>query len=350
MRVVVIGATGNAGTSLVQLLSEDPRVDSIVGVARRVPSAELGKVQWRRADIAVDDLRPLFAGSDAVVHLAWAIQPSRDIAETERINVGGSRRVFEDAARAGVRRVVYASSIGAYSPSNKTVRRDESWPTGGIPSSFYSRQKAAVEDILDQFSKEHSDVAVVRMRPALMFKREAASEIRRLFFGPFVPSWLFSRKWLPLIPFHPDLTTQVVHSADVAEAYRLAVLGDARGAFNIATEPTVTADLVEKTLDARVIKVNPALLRRLADATWKLRLQPTPPGWIDMGTGAPLMDTARARNELGWTPRHDAQATLNELLDGLRRKRGANTPPLAPRAGGFLRNRELRSRLGRYNP
>lgn len=337
------------GTSLIELLSEDPSVDSIVGVARRIPTADLGKVRWWRADIAVDDLQPLFAGAHVVVHLAWAIQPSRNLAETERINIGGSRRVFEAAARAGSAKV-YASSVGAYSPSSKTVRRDESWPTGGIPTSFYSRQKAAVEDILDHFQEEHSEVAVVRIRPALMFKREAASEIRRLFFGPFVPSWLFNRKWLPLIPFHPDLTTQVVHSADVAEAYRLGVLGDAQGAFNLATEPTVTADLVEKALVARVMKVNPALLRRLADAAWKMRLQPTPSGWIDMGTGAPLMDAARARNELGWTPRHDAQATLVELLDGLRTKRGANTPPLAPRAGGFLRSRELRSGLGRSNP
>jgi UDP-glucose 4-epimerase len=121
-------------------------------------------------------------------------------------------------------------------------------------------------------------------------------------------------------------------------------------AFNLATEPTVTADLVEKTLDARVIKVNPGLLRRLSDTTWKLRLQPTPSGWMDMGKGAPLMDAARAKNELGWTPRHDAQATLVELLEGLRTKRGANTPPLASRRGGFLRSREVRSGLGGSNP
>jgi UDP-glucose 4-epimerase len=349
MRVVVIGATGNAGTSLVNLLSGDERVDSIVGVARRTPSADPGDVKWHRADISVDDLRPVLEKADTVVHLAWAIQPSRDVAQTDRINVEGSRRVFEAAAHAGVKRVVYASSVGAYSPSDKNVLRDETWPTGGIKSSFYSRQKAEVEGFLDQFEKQHSEVAVVRLRPALMFKREAASEIRRLFFGPLIPSLLFNRKLLPLIPFHSDLMTQVVHSADVAEAFRLCVFADARGAYNLATEPIVTAELVEKTLGARSVKVNPALLRRLADATWKLRMQPTPPGWVDMGTGAPLMDTGRATSELGWTPRHDAQATLLELLEGLRTKRGTSTPPLASRAGGFLRRREFRSGVGRSN-
>jgi nucleoside-diphosphate-sugar epimerase len=335
---------------LIDLLRKEPGVDSLVGVARRLPSTELDKVQWQRADIATDELDPLFEGADRIVHLAWAIQPSRNLDETERINVEGSRRVFDAAARAGINKIVYASSVGAYSSSDKDHRRDESWPTGGIPSSFYSRQKAAVEDILDDFEQLHPQIAVVRIRPALMFKREAASEIRRLFFGPFVPSWVFNRHLLPLIPFHPDLTTQVVHSEDVAEAYRLGVMGDARGAFNLATEPLVTSELLADTLGARVVKVHPGILRKLADLTWKLRMQPTPSGWVEMGTNAPLMDASHATRELGWEPKHDARDTLLELIDGLRRKTGINTPPMAKGTGGFLRNREIRKGVGGSNP
>jgi len=350
MRVVVVGATGNAGTSLIRLLRQDPKVESIVGVARRLPSVAIDKVQWIRANIVADDLEPIFAGADRVVHLAWAIQPSRNLDEVERINVLGSRRVFEAAARARVTKIVYASSVGAYSPSDKSQRRDESWPVGGIPTSFYSRHKAAVEDILDEFEQEHSEVAVVRIRPALMFKRDAASEIRRLFFGPFVPSMMFNRKLLPLIPFHPDLTTQVVHSADVAEAYRLSLLAEARGPFNLATEPLVTMELIEKAFEARVLKINPRIFSALADLTWKLRLQPTPSGWVEMGTKAPLMDASRAKRELGWNPRHDARATLLELTEGLQKKAGVNTPPMTKGAGGFLRNREIRKGVGGSNP
>ncbi len=350
MRVVVVGATGNAGTSLIDLLRKEPDVESIVGVARRLPSTELDKVQWRRADIATDKLESVFAGADRIVHLAWAIQPSRNLDETDRINVEGSRRVFDAAAHAGIGKIIYASSVGAYSASGKDHRRDESWPTGGIPSSFYSRQKAAVEDILDDFEKRHPQIGVVRIRPALMFKREAASEIRRLFFGPFVPSWLFNRNLLPLIPFHPDLTTQVVHSADVAEAYRLCVMGEARGAFNLATEPLVTSELLADALRVRVLKVHPGILRKLADLTWKLRMQPTPSGWVEMGTNAPLMNSSRARKELRWEPTHDARDTLLELVDGLRERIGINTPPMAKETGGFLRNREIRKGVGGSNP
>jgi UDP-glucose 4-epimerase len=350
MRVVIVGATGNAGTSLIDLLRKEPGVNSLVGVARRLPSTELDKVHWQRADIATDELDPVFEGADRIVHLAWAIQPSRNLEETERINVEGSRRVFDAAARAGIDKIVYASSVGAYSSSDKDHRRDESWPTGGIRSSFYSRQKAAVEDILDDFERRHPQIAVVRIRPALMFKRQAASEIRRLFFGPFVPSWFFNRHLLPLIPFHPDLTTQVVHSGDVAEAYRLSVMGDARGPFNLATEPLVTSELLADALGARVVKVHPGILGKLADLTWKLRMQPTPSGWVEMGTNAPLMDSSRATRELGWKPKHDARATLLELIDGLRSKASINTPPMAKGTGGFLRNREIRKGVGGSNP
>lgn len=349
MRVVVTGATGNAGTSLLRSMVAEPEIQSVVGIARRLPSLELSKVSWRSADVERDDLVPLFAGADAVVHLAWAIQPSRDVVETDRINIEGSGRVFEAVAEAGVPNLVYASSVGAYSPADKGRRHDEQWPTDGVQSSFYSRQKAAVESLLDRFEDRYPEVRVVRLRPAITLKRQAASEIRRLFFGPFVPAWVFNRRLLPLVPFHEQLTLQVVHSFDVAEAYRLALLGSARGAFNLAAEPVVTSELLESVLEAKAVEISPNLLRRLADLTWKMRLQPTPPGWVDMGVNAPLMDTARARAELGWKPEFSAEDTVIDLLEGLRDKEGAPTPPLDPKTGGPRRIGELRNGIGASN-
>src|SRR5215207_9709199 len=142
LRVVVTGATGNVGTSVLEALGEDERVGEIVGIARRIPNWTPPKVRWLSADVASDDLSGAFAGAHAVIHLAWLIQPSRDGAELERVNVEGSRRVFEAAAAAGAGALVHASSIGAYSPGPKDRRVDESWPTDGIESSFYARHKA----------------------------------------------------------------------------------------------------------------------------------------------------------------------------------------------------------------
>src|SRR5688500_6469370 len=136
MRVVVTGASGNVGTSLLRALASDDLVNSIVGIARRRPREEFPKTTWVEADVSHDDLEPHMSGADAVVHLAWLIQPSRDEAKLRATNVDGSARVFEAAARAGVTRVVYASSVGAYSPGPKDSAVDESWPTQGIATSF----------------------------------------------------------------------------------------------------------------------------------------------------------------------------------------------------------------------
>src|SRR5438067_6168454 len=181
MRVVVVGATGNVGTSTVRALVNDPAVDSIVGLARRLPSSQAAGVEWRKADVCSSDLVSHFRGADAVVHLAWLIQPSRDLSVTHAVNVDGSARVFEAVAAAGVPALVYASSVGAYSEGPKDRLVDESWPADGIPSSFYSRQKAEVEQLLDAFEATHPDVRSVRLRPGLIFKRGASSELRRYF-------------------------------------------------------------------------------------------------------------------------------------------------------------------------
>src|SRR3954465_2278416 len=147
MRVVVVGATGNVGTSALRALLSEPNVDSIVGIARRRPELSLPKVEGVEAAVRSADLTPLFTGSDAVVHLAWLIQPSRDEAQTESVNVAGSERVFGAVADAGVPRLVSASSAAASPPGPKDELVDESHPADGIETSFYSRHKAAVERI-----------------------------------------------------------------------------------------------------------------------------------------------------------------------------------------------------------
>src|SRR3954449_11078418 len=270
MRVVVVGATGNVGTSLLHALAGDPNVDSIVGVARRLPAMTFPGVEWQQADIRTDDLVSLFRGADAVVHLAWLIQPSRDEAELRSVNVEGSARLFRAAGEAGVGALVYASSVGAYSPGPKDRAVDESWPTQGIPTSFYSRHKAEVEGILDRFEAAHRSIRVVRLRPALIFKGDAAEEVRRLFAGPFLPSFLLHPRLIPFVPRITGLRFQAVHSLDVGDAYRLAVTGDAAGAFNLAADPVLGPDELGEALDARTLPVPAGAARALTWATWKL--------------------------------------------------------------------------------
>ena len=346
MRVVVTGASGNVGTSLLEALAGDPAVSSVVGLARRRPELELAKTTWATADVAGDDLNGHFRGADVVVHLAWLIQPSHDPFAMWRTNVVGTERVLAAAAQAGVGALVCASSVGAYSPGPKDRQVDEGWPTHGITTSAYSRDKAYQERLLDLFERDHPRVRVVRLRPALTFKRVAASEIRRYFLGPLFPGSLARADAIGVVPKVKRLRTQAVHTDDVGQAYRLAVVGDARGPFNLAADPVLDADTVAALLDARPVRVPAGLLKAGAAATWRLHLQPVSPGWLDLALQSPLLDARRARAELGWSPRHSATQALSELLAGLRTGAGAATPPLDPNAGGPLRLREFRTGVG----
>jgi len=351
MRVVIVGATGNVGTSVIRSLENEPEVESIMGVARRLPGLQPRKTEWAAADVTKDDLVPLLRGADAVVLLAWLIQPSRDLTKLWMVNVEGTMRAARAAKEAGVGAILYASSIGTYSPGPKDRRVNESWPTGGIPSSYYGRHKAEVERRLDRFVSENPDVRLVRMRQALTFKPEAAEGIRRLFAGPFLPSPLVRPALINAIPGIPGLRGQVVHSHDVGEAYRLALLdGEARGAYNLATEPVVDPEEVGRILNARTIPLPAQVARTGMGLAWSARLTPVSPGWLDLALNIPLMDTTRAQQELGWTPRHDAGETLIATLEGLRTGAGLDTPPLSPKTSGPFRIRELLTGVGGREP
>ncbi|HWO15573.1 MAG TPA: DUF892 family protein [Solirubrobacterales bacterium] len=345
MRVVVTGATGNVGTSVIQALGDSPQVDEAAGLARRRPTWNPPKATWIDADVLSSDLTEIFKSASVVIHLAWAIQPSRDEKTLKRINVDGSRRVFDAVAEAGVPKLVYASSVGAYSRGPKDREVDETWPIGETPTSFYSRHKVAVERLLDDFERKNPATKVVRLRPALIFKGDAATEIRRLFAGPFLPSFMIHSSLVPALPRLRGLRFQAVHSVDVAQAYLRAALGDAEGAFNIAAEPPLGPAELADVLDARTFPLPVEVARRLTDLTWRLHLQPTPPGWLDMALNVPLLSSERARSELGWEPRFSAVEAVKELLEGMRRGQGYPTPPLEE-AGVKGRFDEIRTGVG----
>lgn len=345
MRVLVTGATSNVGTSVVPALVADDRITEIVALARRLPDLPLDKVRWVAADIAADDLTQHMAGVDSVVHLAWAMQPSRDEAEQWRTNITGTRRVLDAAAAAGVASVVAASSVGAYSPGPKDDPVDESWPTEGVPTSSYSRQKAYNERIFDAFEAGNPAIRLVRLRPGLIFKSANAHRARQLFIGPFIPP-LVLRQLLRVLPASPDLVVQVVAADDVAQAFRLAVVGDASGAFNLAADPVLDPPTYTRALGAVGLPLSTTLLKAAANLTWHLRLHPADPGWIDLAASAPVMDTSRAREVLGWEPGVRADDVLADFVDGLGREESFPTPPMTRATSGALRVRELLSGVG----
>ncbi|MFF3093387.1 SDR family oxidoreductase [Streptomyces cyaneofuscatus] len=338
-RIVVTGATGNVGTSVVRALAADPGVGSVLGLARRRPALEIAGVEWDTVDLSREDseerLTGLLRGAYAVVHLAWRFQPTHDPVTTWQSNVLGSQRVFRAVERSGTPALVHASSVGAYSPGPKDEPGvDEEWPTHGWPDAAYCREKAYLERVLDTFELRHPQIRVVRMRPGFLFKETAAPEQRRIFAGRHVPGTLLRPDLLPFVPDLEGLRFQVLHTDDAAEAYRLAVLQDVTGPFNLAADPVIDARILAELLDARIVRVPRALVRTALAGAWRAHAVPASPHLFDAVLRLPVLDCTRAHEVLGWQPTRTAQEALSAFLRGVREGRGEDTAPLAGRKVG----------------
>ncbi|QWS32967.1 NAD-dependent epimerase/dehydratase family protein [Curtobacterium aetherium] len=337
-RVVVVGATGNVGTALLRRF-RDAGAD-LIGVARRLPDLQATPYDaalWHAVDVgapdAVDRLTAVFRGADAVVHLAWALQPTHDIPAQYRTDVTGTANVLAAVAAAGVPQVVVASSVGTYRGVDVDGKRtpvDESWPTDGIPTATYSRHKAENERAMDVFAAAHPEVVVTRMRPGLVFQRDAAAEIRGLFLGHLVPMRVVRWVRWAVLPLPYPFVFQAVHADDLADAYWRAIHRRAAGAFNIAASPVLTPPRMARVLGMLgAVRVPLALVRGLVTVTWRLRLQPTDAGWVDIAAGVPVMRTDRAREVLGWEARHSAEDAMRALVAGFADEHGVpESPPL----------------------
>lgn len=334
MRIAITGATGNVGTALVRTLLSHGH--EVVGIARRPPAeaSPYAAAHWHAIDLTAADAGPrlvaAFDGADAVVHLVWGFQPTHDTAYLERLDVGGTERVVAACLAAGVPQLVHQSSLGVYSPGPRDDRPvDESWPRQGIASSPYSRHKVAAEQLLDQVETEHAELTVTRTRPSLIGQRACASALMRYAVPAFVPAPALKR--VPLLPVDGRLRLQFVHADDVATAIRLAVEHRRPGAFNLAGDGLLRVDDLARALGGRHVPVPLPLLRRAADLSWRAHLQQVDVGWLDMGYGVPLLDSTRARVELGWSPQHAAPQVLAEVLDGMRSAAHDDTPILRRR-------------------
>ena len=345
MRIVITGASGNVGTALLRRLAADAADHDLVGVVRRPPD-QVGPyrpVRWHSLDVAGEDaatrLRPILDGADAVVHLAWGFQPTRNTDYLTRVGVGGTAAILEAAHAVSAGHLLHMSSVGTYAAGRYGTRVDESWPTSGIPSSPYSRDKSAAEALLDRYEHEHrgDGMPVTRMRPGFIVQRAAASGQMRYFLPAYVPMSLVPR--LPVLPLDRRLCIPLIHAEDVADAFVRAIERGATGAFNLAAEPPLGRRDIADTLGARAVHLPSPVLARLVDLSWRAHLQPVDRGWLDMAFGVPLLDTGRAREQLGWSPAWSAVDALRDVLAGV--TDGAHT------ASAPLRGRSLVEQLRR---
>ena len=328
MKVVVTGATGNLGSASVAALSSAGH--EVVGVARRSPMAPGEReesVTWLERDLACDDLG-VVVDADVVVHLAWRFQPTRRPEVTWQTNAVGTHRLLDAAASAGTSAVVCASSIAAYSPAVDDEPVGEDYPTDGTSAAAYCREKAYVERLLDAFERRGTGARVVRLRPAFVFRRVAASEQRRIFAGPLARPAFFARGRLPVVPLPSGLRFQAVHTGDVAAAVVACVERTFHGPVNLAGPGVLGPDEVGRVLGARTVSVPAGLVRGGLAGAFRARLAPVPPELFDAFARLPVMATDRARKDLEWQPEHTAEDAVAAFVSGAHQRAGSAMPPL----------------------
>ena len=348
LTVAVTGATGNVGTALLRRLTDPGSgVAEVRGLARRRPpdEAPYDRVRWHLVDLrepTAETLLPAFLdGVDAVVHLAWALQPGRQPELLREVNVDGTRRVMQAAVSAGVAHVVHMSSLGAYAPAAVGQRVTEDWPVTGIPSAQYSRDKAAAEQVVREVVGRRTGTTLTVVRPTLVLQPLASASIGRYVLGPLVYGAVRAlphavARLLPLPA--PNVHVGFVHADDVADALVRILDRRAAGPFNLTAEPIVDAGELARVLGTRRLPVPAFLVRTALSAAFHTRMVPTEPGWLDIGLRAPALDATRARTVLGWQPEHRGDDVLRQFVAALGHGEGAPGHPLLHPEGGPARD------------
>ncbi len=324
LTVAVTGPTGTFGAGLVPLLQDDDRIARVIGIARRpFDPAERGwtKMEYRQGDVRdVAALRAAFAGADVVVHLAFLITGNASRETTRAINVDGTLNVFRAAAAAGVQRFVYASSVAAYGfGADLPDRIDEDWPTRPAHRLFYAQEKAELEALLADEAARHPELALYLLRPPIVLGPNAVGA-KDVLPGPLAPLGrrLFGRPRrlpFPVPVVAPEHPMQFIHEEDVGRALlQCVVAAGPPGAYNIAGDGVVTAVDVAREFGALPIPVPAGPGQAAARAVARLPFLPPVAEWVEAASRPVIMDTGKAREELGWHPRFTSIEALRDTL------------------------------------
>jgi nucleoside-diphosphate-sugar epimerase len=324
MTVAVTGPTGTFGVSLMPLLQAETRISRVIGTARRpFDPDEHGwtKMHYIRGDVRdPESLERAFSGADVVVHLAFMITGAASRDTIRAINVDGTLNAFRAGASAGATRFVYASSLAAYGfHRDNPLGMTEEWPARPDPHLFYAWEKAEVEALLGEEQEAHPELRVYVLRPPVVLGPHAAGAKNVLpdRLEPIGRRLARLVRSLPValpIPV-PRLPMQFIHEADVAEAFRLCILGRGpAGTYNITGDGVLTADELARELGLAPLPAPSAPVQTAARAVARIPFAPPLAEWAEAASHPAIMDASKAKRELGWSPRYTSLEALREAL------------------------------------
>jgi nucleoside-diphosphate-sugar epimerase len=327
--VAVTGPTGDIGKPVLRALDKTREIKRVIGMARRPfdpGSMGLKKTEYRQGDVTRrEDVEALVKGADVVVHLAFIILAAGS-EESREINLRGSRNVFEAAVEAGAKRLVYASSVAAYGfHADNPQPLTEDVPTRGTEAHPYSAMKAEVEELLHEVLDATKTDAYI-YRPCVVAGPDALTLIDQIPYvqmGERLPRAvreLFDSVPIlrPVLP-DPGVPFQLVHHDDVASALKAGVLGRGTpGVYNLAGPGEMRMRDLAEALGYYTIPVPELAVDATAQIVSRLPFLPDEATWVEAARVPVLMDTAKARKELRWRPRHDALDTLRATVEAAR--------------------------------
>jgi UDP-glucose 4-epimerase len=304
MKYLITGGSGYIGSRLTDLLIQHED-NQVVNLDIRAPAVPRSRTRFVHMDIRDRGIAALIAQEqpDALVHLAFVLNPIRDEHLMYDIDVNGTSNVLEAAAAAGVPHLLVASSTTAYGawPDNP-VPIPEEHPVRGLPAYEYARDKTEIDRLCQLWAAQHPDRTMTIVRPTIVF-------------GPNVDNYIV-RFWLNspfiVLPDGRDADWQFVHEEDVVDAMSRLLAERRGGIYNLTADGTIKLSEAARIADVKVRKMPLKLYRRIATASWKLRLPnvEAPPGQIEFVLHPWIASNEKIKTELDWTPRYTSRETF----------------------------------------
>lgn len=311
--IAVTGISGFFGRALLPYLEQDANIKRVIGIDRQPmdsQAAESGsKLRFHQLDIRDPNVEEALSGVDTLVHLAFILMrsPGDSEKEIDAINVGGTRAICEAAARQGVRKFIFTSSVVAYGlHADNPIPLTEQSPLRPNTDLYYSRNKAAVEGYLDAFSIEHPEMLITRLRPCTVVGSKAdPDQMSRLTGSPTI------------MVQGADPPYQLLHEDDMARALHLVIERDAPGIYNATSdEPSTLRQMASSGPDGRIIELPYFLVRGLMWLMWQTGQSAFAPEWADLNRYSLVASNDKLKG-LGWQPRYTTAQAYDELLANL---------------------------------
>jgi len=302
--VAITGVNSYFAATLLPKLEADPTVDTIIGVDTEPLKGEYAKVQFFKTDIRDPNLTKILKGVDTVFHLAFIVGEIRNKKTIHDININGTRNVFDASVKAGVRKIVYASSATVYGATTRNpLGITEDRPLFKHRDSYYSTAKVDIEHLFADYAEKHTNIIFSAIRAALLFGPKTDNMFSKLFA-------------MKLSALTPGVSyNQYIHEEDLGDALYLSFSKDLPGAYNVGSDDAISVRDAFNKAGVLILTIPAFLLKWLAAIGFMLGIFPAGRGWVTLSRYTIFMNCDKFKSATGWRPKWGSEETFNDFLN-----------------------------------